>query len=355
MGDVVPFFNARLQGLYKLKRAGAIPFWGSKAAVLRRGGMIAAMSLGLLAMNWDDEDYEELPDWDKDLYWHFFFTINGKKEHYRIPKPFEVGVIYGTVPERMARYFGGKEDERKAMKRLMWNISETFNLVQLPQIIKPLAEIVANENSFTKNRIEGMADEGKLKSARYNENTSYTMRKLGEAFSDTIQLSPKQMEHLWRGYLGSLGMYILGATDLAVRWADDAPERPDFRPDQLPIIKSFYRGSDPAVSTRFKTEMYDMLGELEKVNRTIRDYGKQGRIDDAKELYEENKNRLAALGPLRKGAKLARKVRNQIDSIIRDEEKDGAQKRKEINELYRKQNVFTKKAVEQAYPAYVDY
>jgi hypothetical protein len=73
LGDVVPFFNARLQGLYKLKRAGAIPGWASKGKVLARGGLIAAASLALLAWNWDDEDYEALPDWDKDLYWHFFF------------------------------------------------------------------------------------------------------------------------------------------------------------------------------------------------------------------------------------------------------------------------------------------
>jgi N12 class adenine-specific DNA methylase len=349
LGDVVPFFNARLQGLYKLKRAGAIPGWASKSKVLAKGGVIAAISLALLALNWDDERYEDLPDWDKDLYWHFFVG----DEHLRVPKPFEVGVMYGTIPERMARYFGDKDDEKRAMKQLLWNIRESLNLVQMPQIAKPVAELWANKDTFTGMDIEGMADEGKLKSARYNEHTSLTMRKLGEAFGDELDLSPKQMEHLWRGYLGTLGMYALGATDLAVHWATDAPTKPDYRPDQLPVIKSFYRGSEPARTTRYKTEMYEMLRELEQINRTIRSYAKQGRIEDAKALKEESSGKLKALGPLRVGAKGAKAIRIRIDRIIRDEDMPGDEKREKINELYEKSNKLTKKMVEKAYPDYI--
>jgi hypothetical protein len=345
----VPFFNARLQGLYKLKRAGAIPGWASKSKVLAKGGVIAAISLALLALNWDDERYEDLPDWDKDLYWHFFVG----DEHLRVPKPFEVGVMYGTIPERMARYFGDKDDEKRAMKQLLWNIRESLNLVQMPQIAKPVAELWANKDTFTGMDIEGMADEGKLKSARYNEHTSLTMRKLGEAFGDELDLSPKQMEHLWRGYLGTLGMYALGATDLAVHWATDAPTKPDYRPDQLPVIKSFYRGSEPARTTRYKTEMYEMLRELEQINRTIRSYAKQGRIEDAKALKEESSGKLKALGPLRAGAKGAKAIRIRIDRIIRDEDMPGDEKREKINELYEKSNKLTKKMVEKAYPDYI--
>jgi hypothetical protein len=349
LGDVVPFFNARLQGLYKLKRAGAIPGWASKTKIMAKGGVIAAISLALMALNWDDDRYEELEDWDKDLYWHFW--IDG--EHLRIPKPFEIGVIYGTIPERMARYFGGKEDEKKAMKQLLWNIRESLNLVQMPQIVKPVAELWANKNTFTGHDIEGMADEGKLKSARYNEHTSLTMRKLGEAFGDDLNLSPKQLEHLWRGYLGSLGMYALGVSDLTVHWATDGPTKPDYRPDQLPIIKSFYRGDDSARNTRYKTEMYEMLRELEQVNRTIRSYAKQGRKDEARAMKKERREQLKALGPLRAGAKGAKAIRVKIDSIIRDDDMSGAEKRQKINQLYEKANKLTKKMVEKAYPHYI--
>ena len=104
-------------------------------------------------------------------------------------------------------------------------------------------------------------------------------------------------------------MYALGVSDIAVRWATDAPERPNLRPDQYPILKSFYRGSDPARTTRYKTEMYDMLRGLEEVNRTIRAYAKEGRKEEAQALAEQKKGRLKALSVFRSGAKGAGAVK----------------------------------------------
>ncbi|MEI7308699.1 LPD38 domain-containing protein [Pectobacterium carotovorum] len=37
-----------------------------------------------MALSWDDERYEELPDWDKDAYWHVWIG----DQHVRFPKPF---------------------------------------------------------------------------------------------------------------------------------------------------------------------------------------------------------------------------------------------------------------------------
>ncbi|MEI7282264.1 LPD38 domain-containing protein [Pectobacterium carotovorum] len=45
---------------------------------------IAGLSLALLALSWDDERYEELPDWDKDAYWHAWIG----DQHVCFPKPF---------------------------------------------------------------------------------------------------------------------------------------------------------------------------------------------------------------------------------------------------------------------------
>ena len=54
--DVLPFFNARMQGLGKLGRA----IRNNPRQIAMRGGMIAAASLALLAMNWDDDRYDAL-------------------------------------------------------------------------------------------------------------------------------------------------------------------------------------------------------------------------------------------------------------------------------------------------------
>ncbi|MBE0435921.1 MAG: hypothetical protein IBX56_08980, partial [Methylomicrobium sp.] len=145
LGDVLPFFNARLQGLYKLGRTGVLT-----RHVAQRGLMVAGASIALLALNGDDERYEELEDWDKDMFWHVF--LGG--EHIRIPKPFEVGLLYGSVPERMMRNLLGKDDTKKSAQRLAWMILETFAMEPIPQAVKPLEEVIRNQDSFTNRPIE---------------------------------------------------------------------------------------------------------------------------------------------------------------------------------------------------------
>ncbi|MEO8755683.1 MAG: LPD38 domain-containing protein, partial [Casimicrobiaceae bacterium] len=83
----VPFLNARLQGLYRLQRG----YKQNRAAFLLRGGMLMAATLALMFVNHDDERYEELQEWDRDAYWHTWIG----DQHWRIPKPFEVGSLFG--------------------------------------------------------------------------------------------------------------------------------------------------------------------------------------------------------------------------------------------------------------------
>ena len=63
----------------------------------------------------DDERYRKLEDWDKDTYYHFWLG----NEHFRLPKPFEVGAIFNTIPERMWEYWynDAGDAEQLLMKR----------------------------------------------------------------------------------------------------------------------------------------------------------------------------------------------------------------------------------------------
>ncbi|MFM5687865.1 LPD38 domain-containing protein, partial [Aeromonas caviae] len=169
---VLPFFNARLQGLGKLSRE----LRDNPREIAKRAGMITAMSLGLLAANWDDERYEELPDWDKDANWHFFVG----DQHFRIPKPFEIGVMFGTIPERMVRAMGDKDTGAQFGKAVARAIGDTFALNPTPQIVKPLVEAAFNYDTFRGGPIDSPQDLAVKAEARYNEQTSLLMRELGE-------------------------------------------------------------------------------------------------------------------------------------------------------------------------------
>jgi hypothetical protein len=67
--QVVPFLNARLQGLYKLGRAAK----EDPARFSIVAGAAALASLALLAAYSDDDDWKKREDWDRDNYWWFKF------------------------------------------------------------------------------------------------------------------------------------------------------------------------------------------------------------------------------------------------------------------------------------------
>ena len=91
---IIAFFNSSVQGLDKMARS----FTGNpKRSLLRCLLYITLPSVILYLLNRDDERYQELPQWEKDLFW----IIPTPKHVFRIPKPFELGVIFGTLPERI--------------------------------------------------------------------------------------------------------------------------------------------------------------------------------------------------------------------------------------------------------------
>ncbi|MEE3649444.1 MULTISPECIES: LPD38 domain-containing protein [unclassified Brenneria] len=337
--DVVPFLNARLQGMSKLGRAIA----EDPREVLKRGGYIAGLSLSLLAMNWDDERYEELPDWDKNAYWHAWLPGG---QHIRFPKPFEIGLMFGTLPERFVRTLGGEETPGKFGKVMARNFAETMAFNPIPQVVKPIAEAYVNYDFFRGGPIENMADQNLLAEARYNDQTSLMMRAIGEATG----MSPKMLDHVVQGYTGTLGAYVLGATNIMARQFGDNGETPALRLDELPVIKSFLRGSDPAKSTQFADDFYQMMTKANQINSTINAYRKRGQVDDANELLEENRSILAQRKKLTNTQKVVRQLNDRIEMVRIDRTLSADEKRVRIDHMMAQRNKLYSQAVERVNP-----
>lgn len=329
---VLPFFNARLQGLGKLSRE----LRDNPREIAKRAGMITAMSLGLLAANWDDERYEELPDWDKDANWHFFVG----DQHFRIPKPFEIGVMFGTIPERMVRAMGDKDTGAQFGKAVARAIGDTFALNPTPQIVKPLVEAAFNYDTFRGAPIDSPQDLAVKAEARYNEQTSLLMRELGELSG----LSPKQLEHLVIGYTGTMGSYVMATADGLIR-ASRPGESASWRADEIPLVKAVYRGTGPAKSTQHMEEFYRMLNEVNQLKRTVDQYRSEGLDDKANELLEEQGGILKARRSLSRTQQQVRVVRNKIELIQRDRTMSADEKRRRIDELLARRNDLVYQAV----------
>ncbi len=330
LADVTPFLNARVQGLYRLGRS------DPKQIALRSAMMLVLPSIMIALANAGDSDYEELPDWEKDTYWHIF--VGGK--HFRIPKPFEVGVIFATIPERMTRTMLGNDSPKKLASRVWFNIADQFNLAQWPQFAKPALEVWANEDGFRKSPIENQSDEGKLPSMRSSYYTSDTMKALAgivPGVSDATGLSPKRLEYLWNGYLGSVGATALGVSDFVVRRAQGVPYRETMRLDEYPLLGVFYR-ENPAKNSEFVEELYKMANESAQIKRSVDAARKAGDHERSDQMKSDNLEKMRVGKAMQDGAKKMTGYGKKIAHIRQDSSMTPEQKREAIDETLTARN-----------------
>lgn len=340
--DVIPFFNARVQGLYRLGRT-------DPAQLAVRGAIMLMIPTLLNALaNLGNEDYDELSDWDKDTYWHFW----PMGEHLRIPKPFEVGVIFATIPERFIHAVFGEDDAKKFGMRLGWNIAEQLNLIQWPQFMRPAMEVVYDYDSFRGRNIENFSEKGKFAHLRYNSHTSATMRelmKITAPITDKLELSPKDAEHLLVGYLGTFGAWGLAVADYGARALADDPARPTLRVDDLPVLRVIYRGDrdTPAYSTQYINDVYDAAKEYAQILRSYRDLAKEGKLKDADQLLIKHRDRLTLMAPMAAAAKGISAINAQIDHIYMDKVLTQAQKRRMVDAALADRNRLARQGIEE--------
>lgn len=333
LADVLPFFNARVQGLYRLGRS-------DPKRLVTYGLIITAASVMLALANAGDDWYEELPDWDKDNYWHF--RVGG--QHLRIPKPFELGAVFATVPERITRYLAGRDAGSKTLGRVWATVRDQLAFDPVPQMIRPALNVYANTDSFRGTPIENMADEGKLPSMRYSTRTSETARAAVQAVAptaDAVGLSPKRLEYLVGGYLGTAGLYALGLSDLAVRYVEGKPPAPEWRADDYPVVKSFYR-VDPARATVFESDLYKLRTEIEEVYKSVRAAEQDQNPAQRDAIIQAHKPELAARDTVATGAGLLRQLNKEQDAVYADRAMTPQEKRKRLDTIQSQKNKIAK-------------
>jgi hypothetical protein len=325
--QTIPFLNARGQGLYKMGRAVA----ENPTHFAMKAFAIALASLGLWLLYRDDDRYKELEDWDRFAYYHFWIG----DYHYRIPKPFETGVLFSTSVEAVGNVMVGNEELDHLWTYMKHATTETFafNPILGIQAVKPLAEQWANKVSFTGRPIEGQGLSGLRWGERYDPWTSETMRLIGGA----VNLPPKRMEHLIRGYTGTFGMFILGMSDAFVRNAFDFPERPAMSWNEYPGFARFIKKGE-ARNTKYMTRFYDDYNEMQKLVRTVNYYDKLGDMQAVNKLINDNKEFYALKKEFNRSRRELGDINREIRLVWLNPSMDGDQKKRRLEILYQRRN-----------------
>ena len=347
---VIPFLNARVQGLYKLGRDGITPTYrliyssltgkeisesdkkkGERFAIVASAVGLASAALYLAFK--DDEEFKKREQWDRDNFWWIKFP--GMEHAFRIPKPFELGA-FGTLVERSLEQIVDQGAEGKVFGEAMTRmLSDTFAINPIPQMFKPVLDIYANKDSFTGAPIETAGMEKLSKQERVADSTSWIGKGLGgvskalaTVTTEKAELSPVQVEYLIKGYFGWLGAMATSTAHYAVMpFSQGAyPDAKYADTFSMGFVKEL-----PATQSKFVTSFYDNNEKIQQAMADMRHYAALGEIDKAMKIQIEQGDKINLSKFYDKASDDMAKMRKQIRIITADDKMTGAEKRDQID------------------------
>lgn len=337
--QVVPFMNARIQGLYKLGRAAK----SDTARMAYVVGMASLYGIALAAIFHDDDDWKKREDWDKQTYW--WFKIGGTA--YRIPKPFEIGAAATMAEYGFEKMISDNVNGERIRRAFMSIVLDQLAMNPTPQLAKPLIDLYANHDSFTGRPIESMGMERLLPSHRVKGSTSSVARGIssaGNAATGERFLSPVQIDHLIHGYLSWVGIVATTASDAALRPLMDDPERPAI--DELKRWTGGMVAKTEGAPSRYVTEMYRQAKRLEQAYGTWSGLMKQGKVADARKFYADHQDEIRRYRSVEHVKATETKINARIRQIEANRSMGADAKRQEIDRLRKIQDRTARLAVE---------
>ena len=288
---VSAFYNARVQGYVKIY----------DGLTQRPGRAIAAITAGIIMpsmyfwfANRDNEVYQRQPQWVKDNYW---VVVIGDTP-YRIPKPFDLGVVFGTGTEQFLDWWVGNDANAKndlARFTSEFVSTQLRNLNPLPTILVPPVEQATNYSIF-RNRplVPDYMDRQLLGPYQFNPYTTETSkllsRTLAAIIGDHNAPSPIVIDNYIRGWTGGLGNYFMMGLDKALIETGiiDDPIRPTDSLTKIPGLRAFNL-RDPSMQSEFITDFYEEYNKYKKYKPTIEKLKKDGDFKEAAKLAKRKK------------------------------------------------------------------
>jgi hypothetical protein len=356
---MIPFLNVHLEGLDRAARA----FRDDPKGFLAKVGVgITTPSVLLWFRNKDDERVQQLPAWQRDLFWivttndwqpmsaadraRFPADLKGlsntvrsdgrggwevnKGTIYRVPKPFELGVIFGSVPERMLdAYF---KDNPKAFNGLSKTMERALVPNYVPQAFLPFMEQWANRSLFLDRTLLTEQQQKLPPAQQFGPQTSETAKVMGQVvrgvMGDKSSFgSPIIIDNYIRQWTGGLGSHVTSLIDAGIKSQKDMPVEPTKSAADLPLFKAFV-ARFPDRGAQAVQDFYDMRNDRKTEQAGI----KAAQKTDPKGAAERMKSSSPYTGePF---AKILKADRDAVTRIMNDKKMSADDKRAAIDLTY---------------------
>lgn len=281
------FFNVSLQGPDNIVRT----FSKHKLRTsIRALTLLTLPTLLLYAMNRDDEEYQELDSWEKDMNW---LIPMGGGEFAKIPIPFEIGVLFKTIPEKL---FGEYLDAQRGEDKQNWdkiygNALSTMTPTMMPTLANVWYSYVTEKNLNFKREFVPMSLQKLQKPDQFTENTSEIMKFLGKK----LDKSPMTLEETFKAQFGQMGQfYLWGADQLLVNTG--VVEKPDTEGLKRSYTERYFTSSINDGGTNSITQFYE---ELDKKERDYASNGTRYAPPEDLKLYRKVQDDMKTLRKLR--------------------------------------------------------
>lgn len=333
----IPFFNATIQGTDKFIRTFKD---NPMRAILNAVIWIILPSLVLWAINHDDDWYKELDENTK--YTNWAIPLSGGT-HLLIPKPQEVGILFGSGIEAVLNQMTGTDPH--GMKEWARQYFDAMTPGVFPAIVRPLIEWLT-DYSFWSGR--HLIPAGLKKAPSEMQFTSYTSE-LAKALGDTWiaknisigerhGISPAAIDNWISGWFGSAGRFVANMLNDPISYVrgNSRPSEPAKYWYEMPVIGSFIRqnGQNSEYINRMYEIQKDMNDDYERSDAGKQRKGKKSSSNKPKELKQVDT-----------AVKSVSKLNKEIKAIRNDPKKDPDQKRREIDQRRTKINDLAKKVV----------
>lgn len=331
INQLLMFANAQVQDWAK---------WGVIGRDLAKGGearKIATQKIGRLvlngvvttllfaALNRSDDDrkekYKKRPDGEKETYWIFGDGV-------RIPKGQDIVTRFVSA---LTDEFIDKamDDDPVSTKRLFKIIRDAVPSI-IPSLIEPAYEVRMNYSAFRDAPIVPVGQQRLDKAEQYGKYTS----SFAKLFSEMTGLtSPRGVDYLINGYLGSTGRFVTQAPDYLFKRGMTL--------NDVLMVRRF--AFDPAENTKTVKDYYEAYDEQYKHYNTYKlrrkwDKNAKPHEDFDPKLYSRLK---AAQEPLQHISKME-------NDILRNPKLDWDTKNKKIRELEKKREKICERVFKRA-------
>jgi hypothetical protein len=328
---ITAFGNAQIQGVDRAIRAFGNPLKNPKqfaTTSMRIGGGITLPSVLLWWAQRDDKRLDAIPRWQKDLFWnigtHDWKPISEADAYakppeyvrqlkdgswefdhgviYRIPKPFELGVIFGSGPERLldAMY----KDDPKAFKDFDSSVIQALLPGYVPTLFQPVVEQAMNRSTFTDRTLIPAYLEKRMPEYEATPYTTETMKTVAKLISSIPGMretanrdqdvtgaaaravtNPILMENYIREWTGGLGVYAMQAADAALRSQGIVPDPVTPTPTlaDIPFVKAFVV-RNPSANFQPIQDFFDDFHYYKKFRDTYQSLAKEGDQEGAQRV-----------------------------------------------------------------------